>query len=81
VTAIIGTKKDISHALSVSRETAAEANSQARSMGCGNPFRSDGTFEGTRSEKKKYMKELNRRRMDRGESRIVNYDGGYGDEC
>ena len=81
VPTIVGMKNDISRALRVTPGQAAEANRVAREMGCGNPFRVDGMFEGTRNEKKKYMRELNRRREDRGESRIVNYDGGYGDEC
>lgn len=77
---IVGQKVDVSRSLRVGKKQIAEANRIAQEMGCGTPFRSDGMFEATRSEKTKYMKEVNRRRVDRGEPRVVNLDGGYGDE-
>ena len=67
-----------SRALKVHRSQVAEANKVAEAMGCGNPFERDGTFVGRRSEVKRYVEELNRRRGE-GEARIVNFDGGYGD--
>lgn len=78
--AVVGLKEDISRALSVHPRQVAEANRVAEAMGCGTPFRPDGRFVGTRAEKKRYMRELNRRRADYGQPRIVNFDGGYGDE-
>jgi hypothetical protein len=77
---IVGQKIDISRALRVGRKQIPEANRIAKEMGCGTPFRAnDGMFEATGTEKKKYLKEHNRRRDDRGEQRIVNLDGGYSD--
>ena len=78
--ATVGQKSDISRSLRVGRTQIPEANQVAQEMGCGAPFRADGMFEGTRSEKKRYMQEINRRRVDQGESRMVNLDGGHGDE-
>ncbi len=78
--ALVGQKVDVSRALAVGRSQIAEANAAAQAMGCGAPFRADGKFEATRSEKAKYMRELNKRREDQGQSRFVNFDGGYGDE-
>jgi len=78
--AVVGTRRDKSRALRVGKRQIAEANRAAEEMGCGAPFGSDGMFEGSRGEKKRYMQELNRRRADRGEPRLVNFDGGYGDE-
>ena len=78
--AIVGMKRDISRALRVGKRQIAEANRAAQAMGCGTPFREDGCFEGTRAEKKRYMREVNRRRVDQGQPRLVNFDGGYGDE-
>jgi hypothetical protein len=79
--AIVGQATDISRALRVGKSQIREANDFAQSVGCGAPFRTkDGNFEGTRSQKKKYMQEINRRRVDQGEPRFVNLDGGYGDE-
>ena len=81
VPAIVGQKSDVSTFLRVGKSQVAEANAVAMDMGCGAPYRkSDGKFEGTRAEKKKYMQELNRRRTDSGQPRFVNLDGGYGDE-
>jgi hypothetical protein len=79
-TTIVGQKSDISRSLKVGRSQISEANRVAQEIGCGTPFRADGMFVGTRSQKKKYMKEINRRRVDQGEPRFVNLDGGYGDE-
>ncbi len=78
--ALVGQKVDISRALAVGRSQIAEANEVAQGMGCGAPFRDDGKFEGTRAQKKRYMQELNRRRQDLGQPRLVNFDGGHGDE-
>lgn len=78
--AIVGQKVDISRALRVGKRQIAAANEMAKAMGCGEPFRPDGNFEGTRSQKRRYMQEINRRRADLGEARLVNFDGGYGDE-
>ena len=78
--AIVGQKRDVSHALRVGKRQIAQANEAAQEMGCGTPFRANGLFEGSRAEKKRYMKEINRRRADQGEPRLVNFDGGYGDE-
>lgn len=80
VPALVGQKTDISRALRVGKSQLAEANGVAQEMGCGAPFRDDGMFEGTRTEKKRYMREINRRRVDQGQDRIVNLDGGHGDE-
>ena len=78
--AIVGQKRDVSHALRVGKRQIAQANEAAQEMGCGTPFRADGLFQGSRVEKKRYMKEINRRRADEGSPRLVNFDGGYGDE-
>jgi len=78
--AIVGQKTDISRALRVGKNQIGKANEVAQSMGCGAPFRADGHFEGTRAQKKQYMREINRRRADLGQERLVNLDGGYGDE-
>jgi len=80
VPAIVGQKIDVSYALRVGKRQIVKANEAAVSMGCGEPFRSDGLFEGTRSQKKQYMREINRRRVNQGQDRLVNFDGGYGDE-
>lgn len=69
-----------SRALKVHPSQVAEANQVAQSMGCGAPFRRDGMYEDSRANKKRYMRELNRRAVDNGQDRIVNFDGGYGDE-
>ena len=37
-------------------------------------------FEGDRNTKKRFIQESNKRRVDQGEARVVNFDGGYGDE-
>lgn len=70
---------DMSRALKVHPKQAKKANEEARKMGCGEPFRKDGMFIGGRRNKARYMRELNKRREDRGQDRMVNYDGGYGD--
>ena len=80
VPAVVGQVSDVSRSLRVSKKQLPEANKVAQEMGCGTPFRSDGMYEGTRAEKKRYMQELNRRRVDQGEPRLVNLDGGHGDE-
>ena len=78
--ATVGQKLDVSRSLRVGKNQIAEANEVAQGMGCGTPFRADGMFEGTRAQKKRYMREINRRRADHGEPRFVNLDGGHGDE-
>jgi hypothetical protein len=70
---------DISRSLKVHPKQAAEANAAAQKMGCGTPFRKDGMFVGGRRAKARYMREMNKRREDHGQDRMVNYDGGYGD--
>lgn len=80
VPAVIGLRSDKSRALRVGRNQIAQANEVAKSMGCGEPFGSDGHPTFTTPEKRKYMKELNKRRADHGQERLVNFDGGYGDE-
>lgn len=77
---VIGLRKDKSRALRVGKNQIAAANAAAKSMGCGEPFTETGHPEFTTPEKQKYMRELNKRRVDQGESRLVNFDGGYGDE-
>ena len=79
--AIPGALKDPeirSMALKVHRSQVEEANAVAASMGCGFPFDKDGSFTARRSEVKRYVNEINKRRGD-GEARLVNFDGGYGD--
>jgi hypothetical protein len=68
-----------SRALKVHPSQVAEANEVAQSMGCGAPFHKDGMFVDTRANKARYMREINTRADDRGEDRLVNFDGGYGD--
>ena len=80
VPAVVGQKREVSTFLRVGKNQIAEANEAAKAMGCGEPYRADGHFEGTRADKKRYMQEINRRRVDQGQSRFVNFDGGYGDE-
>ena len=67
-----------SRALSCHPSQVAAANEHAKKMGCGEPFRGDGTFEGDRALVKKYVTGVNRERPD-GQALLVNYDGGYGD--
>lgn len=78
--ATVGQKVDVSRSLRVGKKQIAKANEVAQKMGCGTPFRKDGMFQATRAQKKRYMQEINRRRADLGEPRVVNHDGGYGDE-
>ncbi len=78
--AIVGQVSGLSRSLRVGKTQIPEANRVAQEMGCGAPFRQDGMFEGTRTGMKRYMREINRRRVDLGEPRLVNFDGGYGDE-
>jgi len=70
---------DISRALKVHPKQVADANKAAQSMGCGTPFRKDGMYVDTRANKNRYLRELNTRRADQGEDRMVNFDGGFGD--
>ena len=72
-------RKDISRALKVHPKQVAEANELAQKMGCGTPFRKSGMWVGTRSQKRRYMEEVNRRAVDLGQERLVNFDGGYRD--
>ena len=81
VPAIVGLTRSESNALRVGKNQVKEANEAAKAMGCGEPFNaSNGKPEFTRPELKKYMKELNTRRADQGEAKLVNFDGGHGDE-
>jgi hypothetical protein len=80
IPSVIGLRRDKSRALRVGKSQIARANEVAKSMGCGEPFTETGHPEFTTPEKQKYMRELNKRRVDQGESRLVNFDGGYGDE-
>ena len=80
VPAIVGVRPDISRALRVGKDQIHEANEFARSVGCGTPFGADGHPVMDRAQKKRYMRALNERRVDQGEARLVNHDGGYGDE-
>lgn len=77
--AVTGQKVDASSSLRVGKRQIAEANRVAQAMGCGTPFGKDGKFRGTRTEKKTYMQEINRRRADLGQEKLVNLDGGHGD--
>ena len=79
VPALTGIKTDISRALRVGENQIAKGNEFAQSVGCGSPFRSDGNFEADSNTKKRYLRELNKRRVDAGEPRVVNFDGGFGD--
>lgn len=67
-----------SRALKVHPSQVAEANEVAQGMGCGAPFKNNGMFVDTRSNTKRYVEEINRRRGE-GEARLVNFDGGHGD--
>ena len=80
VPSVVGLKVDISRALRAGKSQLVEANEFAQSVGCGTPFRADGMFEGDRNTKKRFIQESNKRRVDQGEARVVNFDGGYGDE-
>jgi hypothetical protein len=77
---IISNRVTTDHAaLDVHPSQVVEANRVSREI-CGRElFRPDGRMEASRSQKKEYMKGINDRRQD-GEARIVNRDGGYGDE-
>ena len=77
---VVGLARTKSGALRVGKNQIGPANDAAQEMGCGRPFGDDGKPEFTRPEKKKYMQEINHRRLDQGEARFVNFDGGYGDE-
>lgn len=79
--AIVGLSVGESRALRAGRNQVAGANEFAQSVGCGAPFRaSDGMFVADRNTKKRFIREANKRRVDQGEPRVVNFDGGYGDE-
>lgn len=78
--AIVGLRSDKSNALAVGPGQIQEANEFAQSIGCGSPFGADGKPVMDRVTKKRYLHELNKRRVDMGEPRMVNFDGGYGDE-
>ena len=78
--AIIGGKVDKSRALRLGKTQINEGNEFAQSIGCGTPFQADGHFVADSNTKKRYLKELNKRRVDQGEPRLVNFDGGYSDE-
>ena len=80
VPALVGLRSDVSNALAVGRSQIEEANQFAQSIGCGSPFGADGKPVMDRATKKRYLRELNKRRDDTGEPRVVNFDGGYGDE-
>ena len=81
VPAIVGLVRTESNALRVGKNQIAAANEAALAMGCGEPFNaSNGKPAFTRPELKKYTQELNHRRVDQGEARLVNFDGGHGDE-
>ena len=67
-----------SRAMKVHPSQVKEANEVAQEMGCGAPFRADGMCVLRRSQMKRYIGEINRRRGE-GEARMVNFDGGYGD--
>ena len=71
--------RDISRALKVHPDQVAESNEVSQGMGCGAPFRKDGMYVDTRTNKKRYMQEINRRAADAGDDKLVNFDGGYGD--
>jgi len=80
-TAIVGMKVDVSRALRAGRSQIPEANRVAQEMGCGAPFRAaDGMFVANENTKNRFIKESNKRRVDQGEPRLVNFDGGYRDE-
>lgn len=80
VPAIVGLRSDASGALRVGKNQIKEANEFAQSVGCGTPFGADGKPVMDRNTKKRYMKALNERRADAGQERLVNFDGGHGDE-
>ena len=78
---IVGLVRSESNALRVGKNQIAAANEAAKAMGCGEPFQAhNGKPQFTRPELKKYTRELNKRRVDQGEARLVNFDGGHGDE-
>ena len=78
--ALVGLSTDASNALRVGKNQIGPANEFAQSIGCGEPFGDDGKPVMDRATKRQYMRELNKRRADAGEARLVNFDGGYGDE-
>jgi hypothetical protein len=78
---IVGLTTISSRALRAGKNQIAECNEFAQSVGCGAPFRADnGYFEADRNTTKRFIQESNKRRVDQGEPRVVNFDGGYGDE-
>ena len=81
VPAIVGLKVGASRALRAGKSELARANAFAQKVGCGCPFRADnGYFEADRNTTKRFIQEGNKYRVDQGEPRVVNFDGGYGDE-
>lgn len=77
---INGLKREKSLAMRVGKNQIAAANAFAKSVGCGEPYCETGHPILTTPEKKKLMREINHRRVDQGEPRYVNLDGGFGDE-
>jgi len=80
VPSIVGLKRDKSNAMRVGKNQINDANDFAESVDCGRPYGADGKPELDRATKKRLMREINLRRVDRGQERFVNLDGGYGDE-
>lgn len=81
VPAIVGLKVGPHRALRAGRNEVARANAFAQSVGCGTPFSAeDGIFRADRNTTNRFIRESNKRRVDMGEPRVVNFDGGYGDE-
>jgi hypothetical protein len=81
VPAIVGLKVGLHRSLRAGRSELAKANAYAQSVGCGTPFSAaDGIFRADRNTTNRFLRESNKRRVDKGEPRVVNFDGGYGDE-
>lgn len=81
VPGVVGLTVGPHRALRAGRSQLAEANAFAQKVGCGTPFqKSDGLFVADRNTTNRFIRERNRRAVDMGQPRVVNFDGGYGDE-
>lgn len=81
VPAIVGLKTDASGAMRMGRDQIDVENDFAqRRANIGRVFGSDGKPRWNRNQQKKYLRAKNEERADLGLPRIVNFDGGYGDE-
>ena len=78
--AVVGLTVGPHRTLRAGRSQVARANAFAQENKCGAPFSpNDGIFRADRNITNRFINANNERRVDMGEPRLVNFDGGYGD--